>query len=67
MTFYVGQSETVQAEGDVSNGTGATMAFEAAGTPLLKLKGNFENHTSGVYTLGTEQIEFNGRFKWSNS
>jgi hypothetical protein len=60
LTFYIGQSQTVQAEGDVSNGTGATMQFEAAGTPLLKLKGNFANHTSGVYTLGTEQIEFNG-------
>ena len=60
LTLYVGQNQTVQAEGDVSNGTGATIQFEAAGTPLLKLKGNFANHTSGVYTLGTEQIEFNG-------
>lgn len=60
LTFYIGQDNVVQAEGDVTNGTGATIAFEAAGTPTLGLKGDFLNSTSGTYTLGTERIEFNG-------
>lgn len=60
LTFYIGQDDVVQAEGDVSNLTGATIEFENGGTPTLGLKGDFLNSTSGVYTLGTEKIEFNG-------
>lgn len=60
LTFYIGQDDIVQAEGDVTNGASATMEFENAGEPTLALKGNFVNSTSGIYTLGSEYIEFNG-------
>lgn len=60
LTFYIGQDDIVQAEGDVTNGASATMEFENAGEPTLALKGNFVNSTSGIYTLGSEYIDFNG-------
>lgn len=60
LKFYIGQDDVVQAEGNVSNASGAVIEFEAAGTPELKLKGNFTNSTTGTYTLGTEKVEFNG-------
>lgn len=60
LTFYIGQSHTVQAEGNFDNAASATIQFENGGTPDFRLKGNFTNSTSGTYTLGTEKIRFNG-------
>lgn len=60
LTLYVGQNDVVQVNGDVTNLTGATLQFETGGTPTMGLTGNFSNSTSGIYTLGTEKIEFNG-------
>ncbi len=60
LTFYVGQSHIVQAEGNFDNAASATIQFENGGTPDFRLKGNFTNSTSGTYTLGTEKIRFNG-------
>lgn len=60
LTLFIGQNQVVQAEGDVTNAASATLEFENGGTPNLKLKGNFVNSTSGIYTYGTEKVEFNG-------
>ena len=60
LTLYVGQTNVVQAEGDVTNAASATIQFEKGGTPDFRLKGNFANSVTGIYSLGTEKIRFNG-------
>lgn len=58
--FYVGQTLTIQAEGNVSVSSGAEIRFENGGTPDFRLKGDFTNDPAGIYTLGTEKVRFNG-------